>query len=72
MCAAAVDAPAAALIQQHQPDLVVCGHSHKAAHWHAEGVHYINPGSAGEQVVVMVVVCGHTLNGSSAECLAPL
>lgn len=42
-----VDARTAALIAQHQPDLVVCGHSHKAAHWQAGGVHFINPGSAG-------------------------
>lgn len=45
----AVDAAAAALIAEHRPDLVVFGHSHKAAHWQADGVHFINPGSAGEQ-----------------------
>lgn len=44
----AVDGTTAALIAQHQPDLVVCGHSHKAAHWQAGSVHFINPGSAGE------------------------
>jgi hypothetical protein len=44
----AVDATAAGLIAEHWPDLVVFGHSHKAAHWCADGVHYVNPGSAGE------------------------
>jgi hypothetical protein len=43
----AVDAAAAALIQQLQPDIVVCGHSHKACCWQAGGVAFINPGSAG-------------------------
>ncbi|WIA28449.1 hypothetical protein OEZ86_010993 [Tetradesmus obliquus] len=44
---AKVDAAAAALIHQLQPDIVVCGHSHKACCWQADGVSYINPGSAG-------------------------
>jgi predicted phosphodiesterase len=45
---AAVDAAAAALIQQLQPDIVVCGHSHKACCWQAGGAAYIKPGSAGK------------------------
>ncbi len=47
MCA--VDPTAAALIQQLQPDIVVFGHSHKAAAWQAGGVYFINPGAAGER-----------------------
>eukprot|EP00879_Flechtneria_rotunda_P032976 GHRR01036482.1.p1 GENE.GHRR01036482.1~~GHRR01036482.1.p1 ORF type:complete len:143 (+),score=52.56 GHRR01036482.1:1062-1490(+) len=42
-----IDASVASLVQQIQPDIVVCGHSHKPACWVADGVYYINPGSAG-------------------------
>lgn len=48
VCCPAVDPETAALIAQHHPDVVVFGHSHKAAHWEAGGVHYINSGAAGE------------------------
>ncbi|KAF6264412.1 Metallo-dependent phosphatase-like protein [Scenedesmus sp. NREL 46B-D3] len=44
---ARVDTAAAALIQQLRPDIVVCGHSHKACCWQAGDVCYVNPGSAG-------------------------
>eukprot|EP00878_Enallax_costatus_P026809 GHUV01028809.1.p1 GENE.GHUV01028809.1~~GHUV01028809.1.p1 ORF type:complete len:241 (+),score=38.16 GHUV01028809.1:738-1460(+) len=44
---AKVDTSAARLLQLHQPDIVVFGHSHKATSWCEGGVHYINPGSAG-------------------------
>jgi predicted phosphodiesterase len=50
----AVDAAAAALIQQLQPDIVVCGHSHKASCWQAGGVAYINPGSAGGLLLLKI------------------
>eukprot|EP00878_Enallax_costatus_P015931 GHUV01016701.1.p1 GENE.GHUV01016701.1~~GHUV01016701.1.p1 ORF type:complete len:166 (+),score=34.89 GHUV01016701.1:738-1235(+) len=48
---AKVDTSAARLLQLHQPDIVVFGHSHKATSWCEGGVHYINPGSAGEALV---------------------
>ena len=42
-----IDPTAAMLIQQHQPDIVVFGHSHRSAVTQHNGVLYINPGSAG-------------------------
>lgn len=38
---------AAKLIQQHRPDIVVFGHSHKACVAEHDGILYLNPGSAG-------------------------
>ena len=43
-----IDPTAATLIRQHRPDIVVFGHSHKAAVCQYEGVLYVNPGSAGD------------------------
>lgn len=38
---------AAALIRNHAPNIVVCGHSHTAELWWDTGVLFVNPGSAG-------------------------
>ncbi|KAK9805276.1 hypothetical protein WJX72_010460 [[Myrmecia] bisecta] len=44
---AKVDKAAAALVEAHQPDIVVFGHSHKFSVTQDAKVLYINPGSAG-------------------------
>jgi predicted phosphodiesterase len=61
-----VDASAAALIEAHQPDIVVFGHSHKAAHWQSGSTHFINPGAAG------VVVCQGAHSQSARQRLVGL
>lgn len=38
---------AEALVAQHQPDIVIFGHSHVCGEQHSDGIWYINPGSAG-------------------------
>lgn len=43
-----VAAAATRLLELHQPDIIVFGHSHKASSWQSKGVCYINPGSAGQ------------------------
>ena len=48
-----IDPTAATLIQQHRPQIVVSGHSHKAAMCQHDGLLYINPGSAGEACNVL-------------------
>jgi predicted phosphodiesterase len=46
-----VSKEAEALIVQHQPHVVVYGHTHKPCCWHQGSVLFINPGSAGETEV---------------------
>lgn len=44
---AKADPAAATLIQEHAPDIVVFGHSHKVCVVQHDGILYVNPGSAG-------------------------
>ncbi|MFZ5918593.1 MAG: metallophosphoesterase family protein [Chloroflexota bacterium] len=50
------DELAAWLHQEHRlnrPDVLVCGHTHRASHYHQQGLLHFNPGAAGRSRVVL-------------------